>query len=257
MYQVQKDFLFVNKNFGDLNPMLYGRENCAPGHSFGPSVRTYTIIHYVESGKGTLYKHGNAYPVRAGEAFVILPNEVTTYTADLDDPWVYRWIGFDGGLSLRLSELDPVIKIADNLFPCLTEEDEKNPETVSYRLASQLFSMYGHIFSKGNHSNHYVRKVIDYINSSYMRELRVEEIADSLCLDRRYLSRLFKQKTGQTVQEYLIKVRMEAARRQLSSGRSVSEAAVLCGYSDVCNFSKMFKRMYGVSPKNWKNGIEK
>ena len=253
---MQKDFLFVNKKLGDLNPMLYGREECAPGHSFGPSVRAYTIIHYVESGKGTLYKYGNAYPVKAGEAFVILPNEVTTYTADPDDPWVYRWIGFDGALSTKVSELSPVMKIPDNLFPHLTPDDEKNPEMISYLLAAQLFSMYGQIFSKDSGSNHYVRKVIDYINSSYMREVRVEEIADSLSLDRRYLSRLFKQKTGQTLQEYLIKIRMEAACRQLSEGRSVSEAAILCGYFDVCNFSKMFKRIYGVSPKNWKKGIE-
>lgn len=249
---MQKDFLFVNRNFSDLNPILYGRENCRSGHSFGPSVRTYTIIHYVESGKGTLYKYGNAYPVKAGEAFVILPHEVTTYTADSAEPWVYRWIGFDGSLCEKVGELEPVIKIPDNLFPHLTGDDEKNPEMISYILASQLFALYGQLFSRDSHSNHYVRKVKDYIDSSYMRELRVEEIADSLSLDRRYLSRLFKQKTGQTVQEYLIKVRMEAACRQLSDGRSVSEAAMLCGYSDVCNFSKMFKRIYGVSPKHWK-----
>ena len=83
--EMQKDFLFVNRNFKDLNPMLYGCQDCAPSHSFGPSVRTYTIIHYVERGKGKLYKYGREYPVRAGEAFVILPHEVTTYTADADD----------------------------------------------------------------------------------------------------------------------------------------------------------------------------
>lgn len=253
---MQKDFLFVNRKLGDLNPMIYGREHCAPGHSFGPSVRKYTIIHYVESGKGTLYKYGNEYPVKAGEAFVILPHEVTTYTADIDDPWTYRWIGFDGELCEKVRELPPVIKIPDNLFPHLTDSDEKNPEMLSYLLAGQLFTLYGELFSRDKHSNHYVRKVIDYINSSYMRELRVEEIAENLCLDRRYLSRLFKQKTGQTMQEYLINVRMEAACRQLSEGRGVAEAAMLCGYSDVCNFSKMFKRIYGVSPKAWKQKSE-
>ena len=250
---MQRDFLFVNRNFKDLNPMLYGCQDCAPGHSFGPSVRTYTIIHYVERGKGTLYKYGREYPVRAGEAFVILPHEVTTYTADTDDPWTYRWIGFDGDLSLEVSKLSPVIKVANNAFPHLTPEDADEPEMISYRLAAQLFAFYGEIFSGNKHGNHYVRKVIDYINSSYMREVRVEEIADSLSLDRRYLSRLFKQRTGMTIQEYLINVRMEAACRQLSAGGSVTDASVLCGYSDVCNFSKMFKRMYGVSPKNWRN----
>ena len=86
-----------------------------------------------------------------------------------------------------------------------------------------------------------------------MREVKVEEIAESLSLDRRYLSRLFKQKTGKTVQDYLISVRMEAACRQLSDGRGVAETSVLCGYSDVCNFSKMFKRIYGISPKSWRD----
>ena len=84
-----------------------------------------------------------------------------------------------------------------------------------------------------------------------MQDLRVEEIADKMNLDRRYLSRIFKEKTGQTVQEYLISVRMEAAKQQLVRGASVNEAAKLSGYEDVCNFSKMFKRLFGVSPGQW------
>lgn len=247
-----KDYLFVNRNLKDLNPVLFGCEKCAPGHSFGPSVRTYTLIHYVEKGKGTLYKGGRAYPVSEGEAFVILPHEVTTYTADEEEPWQYRWIGFDGELSKRIGELYPVIKVPNNIFPSVSTADEDAPDMLSYSLAAQLFTFYGEVFYRDKHSNHYVRKVIDYINSSYMRQVRVEEIAESLSLDRRYLTRLFKQKTGQTVQDYLIKVRMNAACRQLSEGGGVAEAATLCGYSDVCNFSKMFKRIYGVSPKNWK-----
>jgi len=249
-----KNYLFVNHNFKDLNPVIYGWEKCLPGHTFGPSVRTYTLIHYVEKGKGTLYKGGEAYTVSEGEAFVILPHEVTTYTADEEDPWQYRWIGFDGELSGRVSELSPVIKVSNNAFPSVPDTYEGTPDMLGYSLAAQLFAFYGEVFYRDKHSNHYVRKVIDYINSSYMLEVRVEEIADSLSLDRRYLSRLFKQKMGRTVQDYIISVRMEAARRHLSEGRGVSETATLCGYTDVCNFSKMFKRVYGVSPKSWKVG---
>ena len=88
-----------------------------------------------------------------------------------------------------------------------------------------------------------------------MNEIRVEQIAENLNLDRRYLSRLFKQKMGQTIQEYLIIVRMDEAKRYLAEGRSVSETATLCGYTDTCNFSKMFKRVCGISPANWCNNI--
>ena len=85
-----------------------------------------------------------------------------------------------------------------------------------------------------------------------MNEMQVEQIAESLSLDRRYLSRLFKSKTGKTIQEYLIGVRMEEAKKLLGDGHGVAETANLCGYSDYCNFSKMFKQIYGVSPAKWK-----
>jgi len=97
-----------------------------------------------------------------------------------------------------------------------------------------------------------VRRVKNYIQAMYMQQVRVERIAQIMNLDRRYLSRLFKEKTGESIQEYLISVRMEAAQKHLKNGASVAEAAQLCGYDDVCNFSKMFKRLMGVSPGQWR-----
>ena len=90
-----------------------------------------------------------------------------------------------------------------------------------------------------------------------MQPLRVEQIAEEMNLDRRYLSRLFKEKTGQTVQEYLISVRMEEAKRRLEQGFSVEETAQLCGYEDALYFSRVFKKHFGCAPtaytKNYKN----
>lgn len=246
-----KDYILVNRYFQDLNPLIFGQQDCRSGHSFGPAIRKYTLIHFVTQGKGVLYKGGEAYPVHAGEAFMILPDEVTTYVADQDDPWHYRWIGFDGELSKKFADFSPVMEVSEDFF---WEVDRvlQQGAMVEYFLAGQLFRLLSELLAGRKHSNHYIRKVSDYIKTSYMREIHVEQIAASLNLDRRYLSRLFKEKTGQTIQEYLISVRMDEARRLLSEGRSVSETALLCGYLDVCNFSKMFKRVCGVSPIQWK-----
>ena len=247
-----REHILINRHFQDLNPLNCGQEACESGHSFGPAIRKYTLIHYVSKGKGILYKAGREYPVRAGEAFIILPGEVTTYTADLEDPWNYHWIGFDGELSRRFAELPPVVKLTSGFFGDVDDIWESGgvPE---YFLAGQLFHHLFELLSGIKHHNHYVRQVSDYIKTSYMREIRVEQIAENLNLDRRYLSRLFKEKTGQTIQEYLICVRMEEARRLLAEGHSVAETALLCGYPDACNFSKMFKRICGISPTEWKN----
>ena len=76
----------------------------------------------------------------------------------------------------------------------------------------------------------------------------MEEIARQMNLDRRHLSRLFRRETGRSLQAFLISVRMEEADRYLRQGIPVGETARLCGYADVFNFSKMFKKTYGVSP---------
>ena len=73
----------------------------------------------------------------------------------------------------------------------------------------------------------------------------------NLLLDRRYLVRLFKEKTGMGIQEYIIQVRMEHARTLLQSGFSVNTTASMVGYHDSFNFSKMFKKTTGTSPKQF------
>ena len=89
-----------------------------------------------------------------------------------------------------------------------------------------------------------------------MRSIRIDDIAKQLNLDRRYLTRLFKEKTGQSIQEYLIQVRLEEAAHCLQSGYSVNDTATLCGYEDVSNFSKMFKKRYGISPTKMKRSTD-
>ena len=242
--------VIVNRNFIDLNPLLLGAEDCQPSHSFGPAVRKYTLLHFVKSGKGTVYKQNATYSVGAGEAFLILPDEVVTYTADAEEPWAYQWIGFDGRLAERFAKLPTVFPLADSYLSAMLDTEGKDLR--EYRIAAILFEMYASLFSEKKTTHDYVRRVKDYIQAVYMQDISVEEIAESMNLNRRYLSRYFKQRTGMTVQDYLIHVRMEEAKRLLLKGKSVNEASVLCGYPDPFHFSKMFKRLFGISPGAWK-----
>ncbi len=249
-----RDLVLINRNFKDLNPLNVGEEDCDRGHSYGPAMREYTLIHFVRFGSGTFHKDGEKYTVRAGEAFLILPGEITFYEASREDPWSYTWIGFDGALSEKFKTLPPVFPFERNWGEQMLSACE-NDGVSEYRVASVLFSLYAELFATEKPRNHYVRKVKNMIDTRYMEPLRVEEIADRINLDRRYLSRLFKEKTGESIQDYLISVRIEAAKRQLLRGASVLEAAQLSGYEDVCNFSKIFKREEGVSPGQWRREV--
>ena len=246
----KKEILLTNLRLHDLNPLLVGSEECSSGHRYGPAVRSYTLLHYVVSGKGYFHRNGQRFTVKRGEIFRILPGEVTLYEADQSDPWSYRWIGFDGNLSHSFASLPPVFAVSEGGAHCFRFDDCDGcaPE---YRVAAKLFRLYGEIFGDSPKTD-YVRRIKDYVEASYMLPLRVEEMAERMHLDRRYLSRVFRERTGQTVQDYILSVRMAEAMRYLSQGLSVAETAERCGYSDGFLFSKMFKRRIGVSPANWK-----
>ena len=243
-----RKILLTNRHLQDLNPIVAGMQQCAPGHRFGPYIRGYTLIHYVISGKGTFYARGQEFQLSAGQAFLILPGEVTTYEADKNDPWHYCWLGFDGAMTHRFTELPPVISVDKGLFlEAIPPLDYKGrPE---YWVAGGLHRLYGLLFPEAQTGNLHVQRTENLIRTGYMEQITVEGIARALNLDRRYLSRIFKEHTGNTIQQYLIHVRMEEARRYLSQGRTVQEAAALCGYPDPANFSKMYKKYFGTSPK--------
>lgn len=245
-----RDIALVNRGFSDLNPLIIGDEECRPHHSYGPAVRQYTLIHFVVSGNGVLEKGGIQYSVSAGQAFIILPDEITTYYTG-DDPWHYQWIGFNGEMSRHFEQLSPVVNFSHNWANEMLEYAESDG-MLEYKVASALFGMYAEFFASQKHSSHYVRRVKNYIQTMYMHPLRVENIAQMVNLDRRYLSRVFKEKVGCSIQEYIIEVRMEQAGAYLESGATVAQAARLCGYDDVCNFSKMFKKSFGISPGSWR-----
>lgn len=245
------DIFINNRHLQDLNPLIAGMETCLPGHSFGPAIRPYTLIHFVIKGKGILQKQGKEYPVHAGEAFLILPEEITTYTADMEDPWHYQWIGFDGRLAADFAQLPPVFPVSEWIFRKL-RYDIEDTGTLEYKFAAGLLDLYAEIFAQKPQKKQYVQQVQDYIQASFMQKLSVEQLAQQINLDRRYLSRLFKEQTGMTIQEYIISVRMKEAKHYLQQGYPVKECAMLCGYDDVSNFSKMFKRTFGCSPAFFK-----
>jgi AraC-like DNA-binding protein len=245
-----KRWLLNDRQMQDLNPLIAGEEACPPGKSFGPHIRSYTLLHYVRSGRGTLFSRGKAHPVHAGQLFIILPGEVTTYTADSIDPWHYCWVGFNGALADRFRQLPAVVDADEGLILSLFPKDgQKNPEM---HIAGGLFQLCAALLPAAAESGSHVQKVKNLIAQAYMQPLQVADIANALHLDRRYLTRIFRESTGLSIQQYLMDVRMAAADRHLSQGCSVQDTARLCGYADSSNFSRMYKKHRGISPQAYR-----
>jgi AraC-like DNA-binding protein len=252
----QQDFILVDRGLSDLNPLTMGAQACEPGYRFGPTVRPYYLLHYVMAGRGRLMMGGKEYTIEAGGYFLIRPGEAATYEADREEPWHYFWIHFTGNLAARLDALpSPVGRLsratmqelyqaAKTGFAGWEGAREEYVTSVLHRIVAEM------LVNRPSHA-HYARRAQTYIRTMYMQDISVESIAASLSLNRRYLSRLFKERYGVTMQDYLVSVRLEAAAKLLSDGYTVSESAHLCGYRDPFNFSKMFHRHYGTSPREY------
>lgn len=256
----------------DMSLHFFGMEECLPGHTWGPGLRDAYILHYVHSGFGTFSTGGISHSLTAGQGFLIVPDTLVHYSADETDPWTYTWIGFKGVLAksilqrTHLSVAHPVFNIGrDSGFNCFYEKlksarQERSGDVLSqsilYGLLADLirFSPEAAAEPKTSPSKEaYVRKAIGYIESSYSQKISIQDIARDVGLDRTYLSGLFKEQLGLSLQAFLLEYRMKRAAGLLHNPElSVSDVARSVGYTDPFLFSKMFKKVIGCSPRNYR-----
>lgn len=251
---MERDVFLLNYHWKEINPINCGWQRCNSGHAFGPATRFYWLLHYVVRGKGVYYVQGKEYPVRAGQFFVIRPFEVTRYEADQHEPWEYIWIGFTSGLKLpQCLQQEYVINAARcaGLFSSLKEAADMKEGRELY-LCGKIYELLAQLSEKREGEEDYIELAKTYIESNYMRELSIQELSEKLNLNRSYFSTLFHRKTGRSPQQYLTNCRMEkASQLMIEHGYSPGEAALAVGYPDIFSFSRMFKRYFGISPRQY------
>ncbi len=103
------------------------------------------------------------------------------------------------------------------------------------------------IRSKGK-SFAYVKAAIAFIRNNYNSKILIDDIAGEICVDKYFLCRVFKEKTGKTIVEYINTYRCNQAMNLILEGCSVSEAASACGFDNFSYFTKLFKRIVGKLP---------
>lgn len=101
---------------------------------------------------------------------------------------------------------------------------------------------------RSGRSSNVIEHIQKYIGENYAKNLSIAEIAASVYLSQTYVSLLFKQETGETIYEYLMKVRIEKAKELLRDPRiKLYEVCEQVGYTDPSHFGKLFKKMTGLT----------
>ncbi|TYP77462.1 AraC family transcriptional regulator [Paenibacillus methanolicus] len=248
----------------DIYPMQYGEQQCENGYSFGPAVRNFYVIHYIYSGQGELHIHNKTYNVHAGQFFLIYPRQTAYYKADDNEPWLYRWIEFDGSFSEKLmavtgfSHENHVINDDNGVGNALKQIIDlgwSDFETIMSHFWSLITALTkGKLLKKDeNTAETYVSNAKNYIRSNVHKRISVSEIAHFLNIDRSHLARIFKSICGISTQQFIISLKMEMASQTLKkSSMTIKEVANSVGYVNQMEFSKLFKKHFHMAPTRWR-----
>ncbi len=140
-------------------------------------------------------------------------------------------------------------------------ESQKTTENLNRKLSEEnesmimLFKEYNLGEQKGANAR-YVSQAIELITARYIGGITIEEAAEKLNISASYLSRLFKQETGYTFVDYLTYYRIKRAVELLKDPSvKVYEVADLVGYSDARYFSQIFRKLTGVTPKEFRDSL--
>lgn len=270
--------IFPNEHFVDLGLYQYGWEQCDPLHSYGPYARNHYLFHYVISGAGTLDSTDskgmtNTYHIKSGEGFLISPRQVNTYYADQNHPWEYTWVEFDGlrvkeALELAGLSIDHPVYHSNARDLSLELKNEmlyiaQNSDQSPFHLIGHLYLFLDYltrssasrkILRGGKLQDFYIREATSFIEQNFQNDITVEDIAAFCNLNRSYFGKIFRDSVGKSPQEFLISYRMTKAAELLKLTqfpiRDISNAV---GYPSQLHFSRAFKKVYGISPREWRD----
>ena len=248
-----KRILLNNLSLNDINPRVCGIHVCQPDEITPRHHIQRRVLHYVPQGSGAYLINDRSYQVSAGDIFISRPGDVTSYIASHGDPFSYIWVSFDCAPSFdRLLDRDVFQapwsrEIFDRILAC------SNSAAPEWTVCSCLYDFFAQLTQRMPASaaprDDYVSRAVNFIQTNYADHIQVAEIAADLGLSRNYFCRIFKKQTTLSPQAYLVSCRLDAAAKLLvEQGLSQKEAALRVGYPDVCTFSRMFKRKYGVAP---------
>lgn len=229
----------------------------------------FTVLQYCISGHGNLRYENSTYRIGPGETLLLLMPHNHRYWLEDDGRWEFFWISMNGQEALRihqavLSVTGPVIRLKpetiDHLASCCSRlvngaETPGSASAVAYEAAMVLYDdVFGSHPSFGGEYRT-MQQVLSHIDSHLDKNLSVNELAAVAGLSRAHFSRIFAANEGVPPAEFVLQKRLRRAAKLLTTAANmpIKEVSVLCGFEDPNYFSKVFRRLYGINPSEFRS----
>lgn len=150
-----------------------------------------------------------------------------------------------------------IVKLANQIVEMQLNTQDYHPLETVGRLYRLLGLLCAHCIDNNNSLQPKFESfdnVLTYINSNFTKNISACNISRQFGYDESYFCRKFKKVTGITVTKYIRTQRLEHARQLLEKTKeSIRHIAISCGFIDAAYFTNCFKKMYGISPVNYRN----
>lgn len=253
----------------DLHPIAAGYYPCARNHRMQRRKHSNNLLIYCSEGRGHLQLEDQHWPVQAGDLIVLPAGRPHTYRADIDQPWSIYWVHYQGSLSPAYTEFlhasQPVLQIGPQ--PRLIAEFEAlfalrqagfvvdRYIYASCRLKAMLADLSIVIARRPATGARELDldQVRELMQQHLETDLNLDQLSTAVNMSKYHFSRKFKALTGHSPIQHFIHLKMQYACQLLDrSDEPIKRIAAQLGYEDAYYFSRLFKRVLGVSPQHYR-----
>lgn len=268
-----------------MNSLSFDHIIIAPRDQIGLHRQSTWELSYIIRGEGLRSMGNKTEPFGRGEIVLVVPDmpHQWKFNPSTDDDGMIEniSISFHKELITRVGATFPEMSALVNWLNSLDHsvqiprENNQKLKTIFWRMTREddgerllsLLQMLMEIWKNDykRDSGHFeegkedevVKRVVNYIHCNYNREITIKQLAVYTSINGTRLCTLFKQKTHQTIMQYVMGLRMDMVKSSLKRGdKTIAQVCFECGFRDVPYFNRAFKKLTGMSPKEYKSQMQ-
>lgn len=223
------------------------------------------LFFVVLEGEGIFRYKKQEYVLKQGNcAFIdcFLPHSHTSSN------WKIAWVHFNGktvkgiydkyldrnGTNVfKPTSISNYQEILNKIYDLSISNDYLKDMYIYNNLSNLLTTIMSETIYEENRKKYNLEEIRNYLDQNYLKDISLDNLSSVFFINKFYLTRTFKDKYGITINNYLLEKRISKAKELLRYGNiSIDQVAKECGIDDQNYFSRLFKKVEGISPKDYK-----
>ncbi|MGL6175308.1 MAG: helix-turn-helix transcriptional regulator [Cellulosilyticaceae bacterium] len=232
------------------NILSYNKQVCDRNWRVNATGDSFHRIYYVYNGEATYREEASLLQLKSRHIYIFPCNHEYTMVHNPEKPLEVMWFHLDYPVPLVEKVLEISIEkntVEEYLIHALEVTQQEEQEVIE-KIFEALIIRLQQVYPMKKDYVAFIATIVEYIDTHLIKEITNEELAHLVGYNKNYMIKKFKTYVGLSPRQYIIKTKMNYAKKYLTNGKSVKETARLLGYSDPNVLSRDFKHYYNQNP---------